>query len=297
MTVTVPAGYWLWQFPTVSATATNTVGSNTDSIKLPVESLIENSGAGFSDISGQVMICFPDKDPGDENNWVMLDERTMLTMNIPRGTRIRTGADSEAVLGFSDMASYVLKPESTIVIHKPPEQQGKISLVAGNIWANIKSMVKDGSMDIEMNQAVAGIKGTIFECIETGDASTLIVYEGEVEFTSRASGETVMVSSGEKVSATSAGLGQVTTHSGSPAATQPPATAPPGDDLDDIGADDSGMAPSNGGTSSSSTPIPPNVPPPASGGSHSPFPLAYAAVALVLVVAIALVGLVMKTKK
>ena len=298
VTVTVPAGKWLWEFPTVTVTAKNSVGSDSDSVKLPVESLIKDSGAGFSDVSGQVMICPPDKDPDDEDNWEMYDERTMLTMKILRGTRIRTGSDSEATIGFADMATFVLKPDSTIVIVKPPEQQGKLSLVAGHIWANVKSMMKDGSMDIEMNQAVAGIKGTIFECIEDGVTSTLIVHEGEVEFTSYATGETITVSSGEMGSATAGGLGQKTTHDGTIISEGPgPTTLPPSSDPGDIGDEGSDIPPTSSGTTSgSSSTVPPFVPP-SDSGSGSSFPLAYALGGIVLLAIVAALGISMSKRK
>jgi hypothetical protein len=62
-------------------------------------------------------------------------------------------------------------------------------------------MVKDGSMEIEMSQGVAGIKGTIFVCEEDGQTSTLKVIEGSVVFTDRATGEQTTVAGGEMISA------------------------------------------------------------------------------------------------
>jgi ferric-dicitrate binding protein FerR (iron transport regulator) len=94
-----------------------------------------------------------------------------------------------------------MKPESELILSQPGEQS-KISLIAGKIRVNTKRMIKDGTMDVEMSQAVAGIKGTTFIVEETGDTSTLKVIEGEVEFTSKVTGKTKMVKGGEMITAT-----------------------------------------------------------------------------------------------
>jgi len=54
-------------------------------------------------------------------------------------------------------------------------------MLAGKVWTNVKQMVTEGTMDVEMSQAVAGIKGTTFIVEETGSESILKVIEGEVE--------------------------------------------------------------------------------------------------------------------
>jgi tellurite resistance-related uncharacterized protein len=69
--------------------------------------------------------------------------------------------------------------------------------VAGNLWANVKKMVKDGSMEVEMTQAVAGIKGTTFVLSDDGTHSTLKVIEGTVAYTSKTDDKTTLVSTGE----------------------------------------------------------------------------------------------------
>jgi len=206
VTVMIDSGEWLFNFPIIYLKVENSEGEAQDSLKLPVSSLIKDTGAGFSDISGRVMICPPDKDPWDEDSW---DEAEMadLTSKIPEGSFIRTWDESEAWLGFSDMSSFHLKPNTTIMIGKPQNQDSKLKLVAGNIWVNFNAMLEGKGLQIEYNQAVAGIKGTTFECIENGEESILIVHEGTVEFTSTATGESVTVGAGQTVTATSDGLG------------------------------------------------------------------------------------------
>lgn len=125
---------------------------------------------------------------------------------IPVDAHIITEEDSKIILSFVDMSTFVVEPESHIVISAPSEKESKLKLVAGNIWANIKKMVKDGTIEVEMNQAVAGIKGTTFVCEEKDGKSILKVFEGIVEFKSKANGKTVQVKGGEKVVADTKGL-------------------------------------------------------------------------------------------
>jgi hypothetical protein len=65
-------------------------------------------------------------------------------------------------------------------------------------------------MELDMSQAVAGIKGTTFVLGETGTTSTLKVIEGTVSFTAKATGQTVDVSTGQTVHADATGLSPVT---------------------------------------------------------------------------------------
>lgn len=168
---------------------------------------VENAGgrdsmARVSDMSGQVEIaCPPNLDAWD----VMKMGRVIYV-----DCHLKTGEDSSAVISLSDMTTFTMKAESEIVIDTPPEKDSKWSLIAGNIWVNVKQMVKDGTMKIHMSQAVAGIKGTQFILTETGTESKIEVTEGSVVFQSKADGKEVTVSAGETVTATSAGLSEKT---------------------------------------------------------------------------------------
>ena len=164
-----------------------------------------DSGMRFSGMTGQVEYCLPDADPEDEDSWRLCKMDTVL----PVGAHIRTQEDSSAIMSFGDLSTFVLKPESAIVLTTPPAKESKIKLVAGTIWANTKRVILEGSMEVEMQEAVAGIKGTTFVCEEIDGKSTLKVIEGTVELTAKADGKKVMVESGNMVSAASTGLGKL----------------------------------------------------------------------------------------
>ncbi|MFZ3046824.1 MAG: FecR family protein [Desulfatirhabdiaceae bacterium] len=162
-----------------------------------------DSGARFAGLTGQVEVA---KDC-DLEEWRLARMETVLFVLM----HIRTQEESYADISFADMSRYMLKPESEVVVTTPPEKESKIKLVMGNIWVNIKKMVTTGSMDIEMCQAAATIKGTTLVCSESGKTSTVKVIEGKVEFTAKANGQKVTLTKGQTISATSAGLGPVST--------------------------------------------------------------------------------------
>ena len=167
-----------------------------------------NTGMVFSGMTGQVEYLLPGKDPEDDNSWKLAK---MDGSSFPPGTHVRTMEDSQAILSFPDMSTFVLKPETEVIVTTPPQKDSKIKLVAGNIWVNIKKMINEGSMEIEMNQATAGIKGTTFVLSDDGKTSTLKVIDGEVLFTSRSDGQKVNITGGSMVSASGIGLGSTET--------------------------------------------------------------------------------------
>lgn len=179
-----------------------------DRVKTPPE----DHGMRFSDLSGQVEVLIPlgydaNGEPvWDEEAWQFAE----LDMVLPVGTSIKTSDNSSAIISFPSSEPLVMKPESHIFFPKSKEVS-QLKLLTGNLWVNVKKMLKDGSMDIEMSQAVAGIKGTTFVLEDDGETSTLKVIEGTVEFTSKATGESVMVDGGEAVSATAGGLAEIGT--------------------------------------------------------------------------------------
>lgn len=165
---------------------------------------IENAIVRFGDLHGEVNV----RPAGsDEDDWIFVDINTPLK----HGDIIRTLPKSGAILSFSDMSTYVMKEDTIIVLDLENERDTKIGIIAGTVWANLKKMVKDGSMEVEMGQAVAGIKGTTFICEEKDGVSTLKVIEGTVAYTSKADGETIMVSDGKMIGASADGLGKLTT--------------------------------------------------------------------------------------
>lgn len=156
----------------------------------------------FGDLWGEVNVRPNDE---DDDAYIFAELSTPLHHN----DRIKTWTRSGAILSFSDMSSFIMKEDTIIVLDIANEHESKIKLVAGNVWTNLKKLWSDGSMEIEMGQAVCGIKATTLIIEETGNVSTLKVLEGEVEFTSKATGEVEYIGGGQMISADKDGLGEI----------------------------------------------------------------------------------------
>ncbi len=154
------------------------------------EHVPNDSGVRFSGLNGQIEYL-----PPGATEWEFADLDTVLV----EGTHIRTESESSCVLSFTDMSTFVLPAESEVVVSTIGGKTTKMDLIVGNIWVNLKKMVNGGSMDVKMNQAIAGAKGTTFVCIQEGDFSMLLVIEGTVEFKNTESGNVETVTGGETV--------------------------------------------------------------------------------------------------
>lgn len=134
-----------------------------------------------------------------------------MGMELRHGDLIITRKDSGVILSYSDMSTYIMGADTEIVLDFPEDKTTKIGIVAGRIWTNLKHMVEDGTMEIEMAQAVSGIKGTTLICEEDGATSILKVIEGEVELTSKITGAMVTVKSGQMIYVTAEEMSEVFT--------------------------------------------------------------------------------------
>lgn len=152
----------------------------------------------ISDMSGEVEIQQPGEDSWDLANPGKVGFQA-------DGGIIRTGPESYVRIFLSNDISITIGPDSEIKFIKSDPMDSKLKLIYGNLMANVKKMIKDGTMEITMNQAVAGIKGTVFVCEENGKNSTLKVLEGTVEFTDM-NGQLAVVKTGDKISADVKGL-------------------------------------------------------------------------------------------
>lgn len=161
-----------------------------------------DSGVRFSDLSGEVLIRRGDQRLG----WEAAD----LDIVIYEGDIIWTKEEAGCILGLSDMTIFQMKPQSEIIISATPKEKHKLIFLMGKVITNVKKMLEDGTIDIEMSQAMAGARGTIFVVEENPEksTSTLKVLEGKVEFAAT-NGETIVVTNSEMISAVSGKLGKV----------------------------------------------------------------------------------------
>ena len=107
----------------------------------------------FNDLYGEVKI----KPNADEDSPYEFAE---LDTIIYEDDRIKTEEDSGAILGLEDMSTYVIKPESELIIHTEENNVSKIEILAGTMWGNLKKMSEGKSLEIEMSQCVCGMNGS-----------------------------------------------------------------------------------------------------------------------------------------
>jgi hypothetical protein len=152
----------------------------------------------FGDLHGEVNVR-PNSE--DDDAYIFAELKTPLKHD----DRIKTLPKSGAILSFSDMSTFVMKEDSVIVLDIANEKNTKIGLVAGNIWVNLKKMVADGSMEIEMSQAVAGLKGTNITCSTRGGEDRIQVLRGIASVLIKQTQQRIEVKEGEELIVKSGG--------------------------------------------------------------------------------------------
>ncbi|MHB0856161.1 MAG: FecR domain-containing protein [Anaerolineae bacterium] len=151
---------------------------------------LENRIVRFGDLHGEVNV----KRYGeDDDSYVFCDLNTPLQ----HGDVIKVLPKSGAILSFSDMTSVVLKEDTVVVLDIANEEETLVGVLAGRIWVNLKRMAEDGSMEVEMSQAVAGIKGTIISASVTEDGNEIYVFTSSATVTSKTTGETITLEPGQ----------------------------------------------------------------------------------------------------
>lgn len=158
-----------------------------------------DSGYRISESMGEVLVRRGDNTIGWEVAW----EGDILY----EGDVIMTKNDAAVMISCPDMTIFNMTSNSSIGV-PITEKESTLKLLLGKVIINVKKMIKDGSMNVEMSQAVAGIKGTILICETSETSSSVQVLEGEVEVTDL-KGEKVLLGAGEQVTAQDGSLGQV----------------------------------------------------------------------------------------
>ena len=167
-------------------------------VLLPVQAKDKiDSHIRFNDLYGEVSIR-----PNDEDDDAY--EYAEIDTVIYEDDRIKTEEDSGAILGLEDMSTYVIKPETILIIHNEENNVSKIEMIIGTMWENIKKMAEGKTLEIEMSQCIAGGEGTIFRVFQSKDGQTnrIEVTKGLVRVTLN-DGNSVEVSGGHRINMTS----------------------------------------------------------------------------------------------
>ena len=151
----------------------------------------KDSKIRFNDLYGEVSIrCnFEDDDAY---------EYAELDTEIFEDDRIRTKEESGAILGLEDMSTYVIKPESTLIIHTEEGNTSKLEMLVGSMIVNIKKIIEGKSLEVEMNQCVTSINGTIVAFEQKGKESNVWLMAGAVSVKSKKTGKVTKLQPGQR---------------------------------------------------------------------------------------------------
>ena len=151
----------------------------------------KDSKIRFNDLYGEVSIRCNDEDD-DAYEYAELD------MEIFENDRIRTKEESGAILGLEDMSTYVIKPESTLIIHTEEGNTSKLEMLVGSMIVNIKKIIEGKSLEVEMNQCVTSINGTIVVFEQKGKESNVWLMAGAVSVKSKKTGKVTKLQPGQR---------------------------------------------------------------------------------------------------
>ena len=116
---------------------------------------------------------------------------------------IQTEEESGAILGLEDMSTYVIKPETKLIIRTTydsrPNIVQKLEMLGGTMLSNLKKMYEGKSLEIEMSQCVIGIDGTIVALEETGKESRVYLLVGKVSVKNKKTRKTTVLQPGQMV--------------------------------------------------------------------------------------------------
>ena len=108
---------------------------------------------------------------------------------LEAGGTLKTGADSRAELTFPDGSVVRIGPGSELKIGGDVAFDGKTKqvkveaeLVGGEAWAKVATLVgKDAQFKVKTQNAVAGVRGTVFRVnVDKDEATVVKVYNGSV---------------------------------------------------------------------------------------------------------------------
>jgi hypothetical protein len=107
---------------------------------------------------------------------------------VAAGAVVKTGADSRAELTFPDGSVVRIGPGAELKIegstfdHKTKTVGVQAELLGGEAWAKVATLVgQDAKFQLKTQNAVAGVRGTVFRVNVDKDAATVVkVYNGSV---------------------------------------------------------------------------------------------------------------------
>jgi len=125
----------------------------------------------------------------DSNIWKPLTVGMVISAN----DRVRTGADSTAILTINEIGAILIGPGTEYYLGDP-SRGFKSLLKRGYLWISAK-LVPGRTMSVATDRAVSGVRGTKFSVIQDAQGMDVCTCKGEVEVSFK-DGKTMNITSG-----------------------------------------------------------------------------------------------------
>lgn len=148
--------------------------------------LLPSAGDATAELGPEASFVKGDVDYGEKPEGPF--QRLKKKRKVPPGSFVKTGDDARLELKFPDGSVVRVGPASMVHIAssgfdpKSKEVQAEANVVSGQVWANVSKLVgSDARFQVKTQNAVAGVRGTVFRVNIDRDKATVVkVYNGAV---------------------------------------------------------------------------------------------------------------------
>ena len=120
-------------------------------------------------------------------------------MKIQRNDTVKTESNGRLDIVLNNAAGLRVQPSSEIRLKQIKPKKIDIELVVGNIFANVKKLLKGSSFEVETGTAVMGVRGTKLSASHKNGKTTFAASEGQLKVKDKATGNTYDVSAGNAI--------------------------------------------------------------------------------------------------
>ena len=150
------------------------------------------TGAARADAPGEIVDSFREGNADASASEPALFKPLALGDHLVEGEQLRTQAGARLELRFGSGTIVRVGESSALRLSEAPPAGGRFraKLVFGNFWAHVRKLLVGETFAVETENAVAGVRGTIFRVESGREEDRVRVYEGRVQVESRHAAQT-----------------------------------------------------------------------------------------------------------
>ncbi len=144
-------------------------------------------GTARADAPGEIVVSFLEGSAEAGAGAPAVFKPLAVGDQLIEGEQIKTQAGARLELRFASGTIVRVGENSSLVLTEAPPVGGRFraKLLFGNFWAHVRKLLVGETFAVETENAVAGVRGTIFRVESSSDAELVRVYEGRVHVESR----------------------------------------------------------------------------------------------------------------